>query len=386
MQVSPRWSYTLFTLVLVVLWLAPGKAAAQAHPSSIHVLEIDSDDADDQAEALTGALRSRVRTAPGWTLLETTQSLSMLTAALRCPQRPDAACLQRIAEQLKTDRFMWGVMNRSAGHQVTAEVHLWAKGKPDQTVKESYSDNLKDQNDDNLRKVAVRIFDRLTGASQPGTVVVSVGSEEGAVFVDGEQKAQLDHGRANVQLPPGAHTVEVRGPNVNAKQSVTVPAGGTVDANFAPPAPPPGSQPPSSGAGGEKSSSLSGRKILEWGLIGGGGVLLVVGGIEGLNWLSLNSKQSDLLKSVPGGLQPCDPKFNNPGVCAQSNQNNSDAKTASTIALITGGAGLVAVVAGVYLLVTDHPSTEAEGSPRARLRVLPRLSPHDSGVDLSVAF
>src|ERR1700679_3939873 len=96
----------LFVLLgTLVLWSRPARAQL-ARPQGIHVLDIDSDDADDQAEALTGALRSRVRAAPGWLLLDATQSLSMLTAALRCPQHPDAACLQRIGDQLKSDRFL----------------------------------------------------------------------------------------------------------------------------------------------------------------------------------------------------------------------------------------------------------------------------------------
>src|SRR5579859_3376081 len=103
-------SCALAPLLFVLAMLVAKHAGAQGpRPISVHVLEIDSDDADDQAEALTGAIRSRVRVAPGWQLVETTQSLSMLTAALRCPQHPDAPCLQKIADQLKADRFIWGV-------------------------------------------------------------------------------------------------------------------------------------------------------------------------------------------------------------------------------------------------------------------------------------
>ena len=93
----------LFVLALSFLAsaFAPRVARAEApgaHAMPVHVLGIDSDDAEDQADALTLALRSRVRSAPGWSLQETQHTLSMWTAALRCPQRPDAACLARIGD------------------------------------------------------------------------------------------------------------------------------------------------------------------------------------------------------------------------------------------------------------------------------------------------
>src|ERR1700723_946621 len=106
-SISRVASSALFALVTIVIHCSSARAQAPK-PQDLHVLEIDSDDADDQAEALTGALRSRVRSAQGWSLPETSQSLRMLTAALRCPVRPDAPCLQRIGDHLKTDRFVWG--------------------------------------------------------------------------------------------------------------------------------------------------------------------------------------------------------------------------------------------------------------------------------------
>ena len=92
---------------LAVLWILsmPRPAFAEApgpRTPPVHVLGIDSDDAEDQADALTGALRSRIRSAPGWSLQETQHALGMLTAALRCPPKPDQPCLQRIADQLHT--------------------------------------------------------------------------------------------------------------------------------------------------------------------------------------------------------------------------------------------------------------------------------------------
>jgi hypothetical protein len=123
------YAATIAAVLAVMLLSGTARAQAGARSNSVHILEVDSDDADDQAEALTGALRSHLRASPGWNLIETTQSLSMLTAALRCPRRPDAACLARIGDRLKADRFIWGLMNRGPRHQVVVELHFWIRGK-----------------------------------------------------------------------------------------------------------------------------------------------------------------------------------------------------------------------------------------------------------------
>src|SRR5690242_13691103 len=80
------WLSILVMMLTVVL--VPRRAGADqstAHTVSVAVLGLDSDDAEEQADALTGALRSRIRASQGWSLVDTTQSLGMLTAALRCP-------------------------------------------------------------------------------------------------------------------------------------------------------------------------------------------------------------------------------------------------------------------------------------------------------------
>ena len=48
---------------------------------------------------------------------------------------------------------MWGTVQKGPAGQVTAEVHLYQRGKSDTVVREQYADNLKDPNDDALRKI-----------------------------------------------------------------------------------------------------------------------------------------------------------------------------------------------------------------------------------------
>src|SRR5690242_10233857 len=100
-----RW--TVFAPALLSMLCVPRPAKADpstAHTLPVAVVGLDSDDAEEQAEGLTTALRQHVKNSTGWSIQETQQSLSMLTAALRCPPKaPGADCEQKIADQLKAE-------------------------------------------------------------------------------------------------------------------------------------------------------------------------------------------------------------------------------------------------------------------------------------------
>jgi hypothetical protein len=340
-SISRVASSALFALVTIMIRCGSAHAQAPA-PQDLHVLEIDSEDADDQAEALTGGLRSRVRSMPGWELPDTTLSLRMLTAALRCPQRPDAACLQRIGDHLKADRFVWGTLSKTGGRQVAADMHLWIRGKPEIAITETYSDNLRDQNDDTLRKIATRILDRLIGrptASQNALVAVSVS--------------------ADLSSPP------------------------------APDAPAPPVDP---------SPRRSARRTFGWTGIIGGGALLVAGGALGIVFessrITLNSdRQSNYGNPTQGATigNPCDPP---PGEANSTTSSGCNARNVAQAvivpeiaALSTGG---VLAVLGIVLLTTDHTreaSNDAAASVTLKeLKLLPQFENRGASLRLSAAF
>jgi hypothetical protein len=355
------------------------------------VLGIDSDDAEDQADALTGALRSRVRSAPGWSLQETQHALGMLTAALRCPSKPDAACLQRIADQLHTDRFVWGVMSKAPGSQVTAEIHLWARGKPDSSAKETYSDNLRDQNDETLRKIAARILDKIAGTVTTGTVTVHAGDADGVVWINGQKSRALEHGTATIDLAAGRYDVEVRAEGfTTAKQeSVTVVAGQdtSVPLKLVPVAAP-SAEPASSGG------NIDIRRVAGWSLIGVGVVAGIVAGVEGVEFLSakndLNSARQGVSSNVTD-ICASSVAFNSAAVnaCNKYNAAASD----RTVGTIFAAVGVVSVGIGAILLLTE-PKKEGsaiDGAPAARaekprFRVLPYAATRGTGGGIDLAF
>ena len=372
-------------------------AGPRAYP--LYVLAVDTDDADDQSEALTGALRSRVRGAPGWSLSETTLTLSMLTAALKCPKVPDAACLVKIGDQLKADRFMWGTLQKVPGNMVKVDLHLWARGKADVTATDSYTENLKDQNDERLQRVAQRLFDRLTGGASSGSLVIRAGDAGGVVMVDGQRKGALEKGEATLDLPAGTHAIEVRVPGFAwAKESVTITAGkeARVTVSLVAEGAPPG-EPASAGP--------SGRKVAGWAAVGVGAALLIAGGVEGIVYLGKKSDQDNVDRTLFGGSDVCAPTLPDPKdpryaqakqVTSEACSRSQDAKNVSTLGIIFGAAGVVATSVGLYLVLTDGGSSSEKSGPKfedraakasgLKVRLVPEVSPRGQGLLLQGTF
>lgn len=365
-----RLLFALRTLALLaVLAALPRRAAAEqpgGHGVGVAVLTFDSEDAEDQAEAITGAIRSRVRNGSGWWLIDSTQSLGMLTAAFKCPSRPTPECQQKISDQIKAERYIYGYVSKGPQNgQVTAEVHFFQRGKAEQPpIKESFSDNLRDGNDDTLKKIAARIMDRLGGAAL-GTIVVETSEPSGDVIVDGEKRVPLDKGQAHIEVAAGGHSVELATPNgTSPKKNVLVTVGREtpVDLVVGAAAVGPG------GAPVEQKSNT--RKIIGGAVAGAGVVLGVIAVIELAHYFSLQSDGDSQAATLPKN----DP-VNGSKECREYNprcmQIDKDSKTASGLAIGLGAAGAAAIGVGAYLFFTD-PGSEKN---TAKTRILPSVGP-----------
>ena len=377
-------------VVALVAFLVPALAFAQK-PVTVHVIALDSDDAsEDQADALTAAMRQRVRNAPTLQLAESNQSLATLLPALKCPQRPDSACLQRIGDQLKTDRFFWGnVVKGSIAHQVTAEVHLWTRGKPEQVAKESYSDNLKDQNDDALKRIAGQLFERLTGQATQGTIIVhAVGGQVGTVLVDGKPAQPLDHGQATLLLTSGSHSIDIQAEGMSTTaQTVNVVVNATNEISFEMKA--------NAIAVVAPAGPSHTKRTVGFILLGVAGAAIIGGGITGAlyfanagTWNSYASKVDSMNKNICTGNGGA-----GEGPPSAGGVSHSDACNAWSTAngiwpvawALTGGAVALAAV-GVVLVVTDKGKEEGPPSPAAKLQILPSFGPNGGGVSALLTF
>ncbi|HEY1955115.1 MAG TPA: hypothetical protein VGH28_05870 [Polyangiaceae bacterium] len=386
MQSTKLWA----VLIALAALLVPALALAQK-PQTIHVVALDSDDAsEDQADALTSSIRSRVRNSPSFQLSESNQSLSTLLPALKCPSRPDSACLQRIGDQLKTDRFIWGYVQKAPmPHQVTAEVHLWTRGKPEQVAKETYSDNLKDANDDALRRVASSLYEHLTGQATQGTIAVHVnGAQTGTVLVDGKAAGQLDHGAATLLVGSGGHSIEVQADGMSAPaQTINVAVNATTDVTFdlkalatATPVTPSG---PShiKRTIGFITVGVAGAALIAAGVMGG----LYFGGSDASafnDWRNAHGGEfngslactnaSPTVLSIPGQAAACSAR--------------ERADTFGTTAWVLGSAAVGLAAVGVVLIMTDHGKEEGAPPPATSLRVLPTFGPNGAGLDAVLNF
>ena len=374
-------------LVAVVAFLVPAMAFAQK-PVTVHVIAFDSDDAsEDQADALTAAMRQRVRNAPSLQLAESNQSLATLLPALKCPTRPDSACLQRIGDQLKTDRFFWGnVVKATIARQVVAEIHLWTRGKPEQVAKETYSDNLKDQNDDALKRIAGQLFERLTGQATQGTIIVhAIGAQAGTVLVDGRASQPLDHGQATLLLPSGSHSIDVQAEGMaTTAQTVNVVVNATNEITFELKATVVGGPPPPSGPSHTKRTvgfimlGVAGAAIVTGGVLAG----LYFGGSDAgayNDWFDKNKANISgnactnanlATQALPGHDPAC------------SAREHADTFGTMSWAAIGGGAALATI--GVILIMTDRG--KEEGARAGQLRVLPSFGPNGGGVSALLTF
>ncbi len=368
-----------FLLLLVVAVVAlPRVARADqpgAHTVPVAVLAFDSEDSEEQADAITGAVRSRIRAAQGWSLIETTQSLGMLTAALKCPTRPPPECQQKISEQIKAERYIWGIVAKGPQQgQVTAEIHLFQKGKPDTVLRESYADNLKDSNDDTLRKIATRIVERL-GGTAVGVVIVHATEQTGEVIVDGDKHVPLEKGSARIELAAGGHAIEVTGTTGEpVKRNVLVTAGRETVVELT--AAPVGVEPP------VETSKPKTRKIIGGVSMGVGAVLGGIAVYELIHYLSLQSDGKAYAATIPKDPQGRECRDTGDLRCVSIDQ---DSKTASTLAWVLGGAGAAALGVGAYLFFTEPGSSEPNKAASATTakptaRVVPTAGPGSTGV------
>jgi hypothetical protein len=388
----------LMALVVSLVLFRSGPALAEppnGKATPVYVLSVWTNDVDDQADALTQALRARVRLATGWSLAETNQSFETLSLALRCPPTPNQSCLDRIGDQLHADHYIWGTLAREKAGEVSAEMRLWSRGKPQVEANETYSDNLKDPGDEALKAVAGRLLSKLTSSGSTGTLVVHAGTSSGSVLVDGTPKGKLDGGLGRVDIPEGAHTVSVRVSGFSApSQSVNLQDGGEAEITFA--LTPAESTPGAEGAPEQPQEPTEKkpfplRKVIGWTAVVAGVGFLVTAGIEGTRWLSDKNDSDTDRNNVPSSVTDvCAMPVNQAAVDACN--KSTDASQAVKLGWIFAGVGAVLAGTGIWLVVGDHsgdapePAATAKRTTRPRFDVLPSLGAHAGSVDVRMTF
>ncbi len=367
----------------------PSSAAATGvEVRNLQILSIRSDDAFEQADALTSALKLSVQRAPGWQVPPGDFSLEVLVAALDCTDPPNAGCLAEIANRTKSNHFVYGSLYR-IGKGVRADLHVWQAGEQT-SLQFDYSDNLVEPADDALFNLARLALATLLGLDA-GTVAVAVDMDPTTLRWNGRPVGVITGGKGSLVLPTGEHALvaEALG-HRDEKVTVTVVEGETTTLSIRFVPPPPVEEPALVVVADEASGGISTRTALGYTGIGLG-TALIVGGVFAAVDVQSKSDDAELasyraalarsqdacVEARAGKVLPGAPA---PGGVAELCDS---ADTLTALQYVFFGLGAAAVGTGAYFLISADDSEEsAAGRPQLRARV-----GHDSAkVDLTLAF
>jgi hypothetical protein len=371
--------------------------AAPSSPNQVYVLEIATDDADDQAKALTSALKARIRSSKDQlTLAEADVSLTVVLLSLKCGDVPDVACQQKIADKLNAEKYVWGSMRKQAPNQVVADLHYWQKGKPEARQQFTYSDNLTEASDPSLVRLSEQMVQRLVNFGKVGVArIAAEHSVDGELFVDGQDSGPFTNGQSEQTLPIGDHRFEVRsGGKVLVAGSGKVNPTTPLDVQLVAPAKTGAAEP------AKEATPEGGNWKKTAGYVGVGvGGALILGGVFSMikvNSINNDSGFSDYRKGFGPNEDVCSraaagdvSTVAGAATPAAAKSQCDSGSTFQTLQYVFFGLGVVAAGAGTYLLVTsnkDGSSATASAEPKPRLQVLPSGGQHGGGVDVRVVF
>jgi len=373
---APRRGFVWAAATGLLISTAPA-FAAEPGPDTlpVNVIAIQTPDADDQAEALTKALRNAVRGVDGWSLGEGDYSLEVLMLSLKCPEPPDADCQSKIADQIKADRYVWGIIEKKDPN-VVGTLHMWVRGQGTKDVPISYSANLTEANDEALKQVALDGINKLTGGPPKGGLHVKAGQVQGQLFVDGQPMGALTNGEGTFMVPAGSHKIMVKAEGyADAESSVVVkPSGAPADVSLA-------------------LVPLETKAPMNWKKIGGFGAIglgAVFAGVGLASALKVNGIQND--DAFIAYQQEQGPGV--PDVCATAaTDGRSDitdlcdsASSAQAMQLVFFPLAAISAGVGAYLVVTSNKKP-ADAAPKTGLvRIDPQVGLRGGKLGLTFAW
>jgi PEGA domain len=392
--------------------ILPSSAALAAEGSQpVQVLAVQSDDAVNQAQAVTLALKSSAKQQTSIQLIPGDYSLEVLSLALGCEDPPDDACLGKIATKVKADAFVWGSLTKD-GAKLDLKLNLYRRGAPSRSTEIRYSASKAD--DDALKDIADRALNTLLSvkarasndeaAEQTGKLLLGADDVDGQIIIDGAPAGDIQDGHAELDLPVGDHDVSVRADGYrDAEGTVSISAskrallrlhlekiGATHAAHEE-------SEADATGAGSNASAG--------WGAIIVGGAFAVAGVYSTLRVNSINhdSDFASYRAGIPKDQDACvdanrelvvtgaTPPDRISTLCSQS-------KTFEALQYVFFGLGAVAAGTGALILLTDDkaPPPKTDSSKGDALRatrqrtasIRPSLSfrSHAATIDLRLLF
>jgi hypothetical protein len=378
--------------------VATSWAAAEGTPGAIEleVLSFSSNDAVDEAAALTDAFKHAIVSAPGVVDHGKTHALEAVALTAGCDDPMAASCAPKIASEIKHDKIIYGTVKKTPPNKITATLTFYHAGQV-KTVAKTYDAGpvAKDGTSPELKKIALEALFSLMGGAPKGKVEITVGgpaaTEDGELFENNQSLAKVTAGKASVDLPSGTHTVELRVKGFAATTGVVevTPAGASLQLS---------------------PVSLEPSKPIDWQLYGGiaaVGLGLVFVGLGVSNSLGVKDAQNDdtftnyrrrwpasesdtCARAREGKESPTnDPSL--PKIASQVAGICDDAKSKQTAQFIWYGLGGIFVAGGAVLIATDKGVSKGSDKPGdkgvgVRIEVRPVVTPTYSSLSLVGSF
>lgn len=189
---------------------APAAAPATDGELPVAVLTIQTLDAFEQADALTSALKTAVEQADGWSYqnLGKDQALLFLISSLGCNDPPDEACEQKIGDELKVDRFVWGTLAKE-NTEIVGQLHLWTRGTGRKTVQFRFAVGVVVPGDSDFIRLVQEKFEEIAGPPPSAKLTIKAGTVSGTVMVDGKEAGKIVGGTATIDVPKGSHRIVI---------------------------------------------------------------------------------------------------------------------------------------------------------------------------------
>ena len=386
---------------------APGTAGA----TEIEVLSFASNDAVEEALALTDAMKHALIEAQG--VAEHTpgsgkgHALEAEALTVGCDDPMAAACAPKMAKDLKWDQFVYGTVKKTGSNKLTATLNYYNKGDI-KTVAKTYDAGpvAKDGASPELKAIALDALYSLVGGPPKSKVEVTLvgpaANESGDLYEGAQKVGHVEGGHATVELVAGSHTLELKGVDGYGDTSGTVEVGGE--------------------GGSELKLSpvkLEGGKGLDWKLYGGIGAIAVGAvfiGVGVATSLSVHDAQNDGTFHDYQLHFPDPNRFSNgtSDVCSEAQAGHGGSGPSGpapqseidyvkdfcdsthkkqVLQWVWYGLGVAFIAGGTVLILTDDKnkgsSGEAAPEPKAskvNVKLMPSFGPHDGFLSLVGTF
>ena len=225
----------VLTLASLVLGLVAGTArAAHAKPAvAILGLEVvdDGTGIDEKstkvAKNLTEALRARAKVGTGPYHLAPGSDKDLLEMKLLSGCDNEATgCMAAMGKELGADKLLYGkVEKHQGGYQVTLRL-LDVKTKANEKTTTDVIPAGETAGAD-LKRWGKQLYNRLSGATDLGTLVVKANVERGTIYLDKQVKGSLVGGTARIAgLSEGTYTLAIEAPGKERYETKVTVSGG----------------------------------------------------------------------------------------------------------------------------------------------------------------